>query len=634
MGVEDVLKEIREEIKKAVPSSVEVTDVEFEAAVLVIYTKHPEKFAEDGDLVRNLAKKLRKRVVVRPDPSVLADVEKAEKGIRDIVPKEAEITDIFFETDVGEVVIEARKPGLVIGRHGETLNEIKRAVGWAPRVNRTPPIPSKTIKEIRDYLRSESEDRKNFLRRTGRRIFRGSDKADQWVRWTCLGGYREVGRSCHLLQTQESKVMIDCGVNVGNDDASTPYLHLPEAYPLTSLDAFILTHAHLDHVGYVPLLFKLGYDGPVYCTPPTRELAALLCMDYIKVAAAEGRKPPYETEHVRKMVQRMVTLKYGDTTDIAPDVKLTFQNAGHVLGSAICHIGDGLYNVALTGDIKYERTWLFNPAVHKFPRLETLIIEATYGGKNDFQPTRQEAHVQIQDIVTRTLEKKGKIIVPVFAVGRSQEVMLVLEDLVRLGKIPKMPIYLDGMIWEATAIHTAYPEYLNNKLRSQVFHDGDNPLLSDLFQRVDSYETRKQILADPGSAIVLATSGMVNGGPVMEYLKEWGPNPETTMIIVGFTAEGTLGRRLQRGLRDLPFTDKGKSTVLKLQMNVETVDGFSGHCDRRQLMNYINNVTPRPERILMMHGEESRCIDFASSVHKKYHIETRAPHNLETIRFK
>ena len=637
MGVEDVLREIRDEVKKEVPATVEVTDIEFEAAVLVIYTKQPERFAEDEDLVRRLAKKLRKRVVVRPDPSVLAKVDEADKKIREVVPAEAEITELYFEPDIGEVIIEARKPGLVIGRHGSTLNDIKKMIGWAPKVIRTPPIPSKTVKEIREYLRTIADERKDILHRVGRRIYRGGIKEDQWVRWTSLGGYREVGRSCHLLQTQDTKILIDCGVNFSNDDKASPYLHLGEVWPLSQLDAVILTHAHMDHCGLIPLLYKYGYDGPVYCTPPTRDLSVLLQMDYIKIAAAEGKKPPYESDHIREWIKHSVTLEFGDTTDIAPDVKLTFSNSGHILGSAVSHfhIGDGFYNVCCTSDMKYERTWLFNPTNNKFPRLETLIIEATYGGRNDFQPTRQEAQNQMKDIAQRILARGGKLMVPCFAVGRSQEIMLVMEELIRNGDVPRVPVYLDGMIWEATAIHTAYPEYLNNELRNEIFHEGTNPLLSDIFVRVDSHEMRRKVLDVEEPCVVLATSGMMSGGPIMEYFKHWAQDRRNALVFVGFQAGGTLGRRIQQGWREIPMSaGGGRSNVVKVEMDIETVDGFSGHSDRRQLMNYINNITPKPDRVITMHGEESKCIDFATSIHKKYHINTAAPMNLETIRLK
>lgn len=639
MGVEELLEEISSQVKQEVPSGVEITDIEFEAATLVIYTRQPEKFAEDDDLVRRLAKRLRKRVVVRPDPGVLADIGEAQQKIMDLVPKDADITEIYFEPNVGEVMIEAKKPGLVIGRHGQTLNDIKKQIGWAPKVVRTPPIPSKTVKEIREYLRAEAEGRKVILNKVGRRIYRGTGNQEPWVRWTSLGGYREVGRSCHLLMTQDSKVMIDCGVNISADgDASgSPYLHLPEIYPYDSLDAMVLTHAHLDHCGFVPLLYKYGYTGPVYATAPTRDITALLCLDYLKVAAAEGRKPPFDSDHVREFIQHCVTLNWGDTTDISPDVKLTLQNSGHILGSSIAHfhIGDGLYNIAITSDMKYERTWLFDPAVSRFPRLETLVIESTYGGHDDLQPTRLNAMEQMKEILQRTLARKGKVVCPVFAVGRSQEIMIVMEDLMRKGQVPRVPVYLDGMIWEATAIHTAYPEYLNNHLRTLIFHEGENPLLSNIFSRIDSQDKRRQVLDSEEPCVVLATSGMLSGGPVMEYFKAWAPDERNTLVFVGFQAEGTLGRRIQKGWNELTVSEKGgTSRVIKVNLQIETCDGFSGHSDRRQLMNYINNLQPKPERVIIMHGEESKCLDLASSIHKKFRIHTVAPHNLETIRLK
>jgi KH/beta-lactamase-domain protein len=637
MGIERVLEEARETVKKTIPSNVEVTDIDFEGPVIVIYTKNLDEFAKNNDLVRQLAQSLRRRVAIRPDPSMLADSESAEERIRKIIPEEAKITNIYFEDDTGEVTIEAISPGLVIGKHGAILNEIKKDIGWAPKVVRAAPIPSKTVSEIRNYLRKVQDERKDFLRKVGRRLMRQRMNDETWLRVTALGGYREVGRSATLLSTRESKVLIDCGVAVSADDnGSTPYLNAPELMPLDTIDAVVITHAHLDHSGLLPVLYKYGYDGPVYCTPPTRDLMSLLQVDYIKVAVGEAKKAPYESSHIRDAVVHCIPLKYGETTDISPDVRLTLQNAGHILGSSIAHfhIGDGLYNIAFTGDIKFERSWLFNASVNKFPRLETLVIESTYGGYHDMQPSRQEAASQIREVVRTTLGRGGKVLVPVFAVGRSQEVMLVLEEQMRNHQIHTVPIYLDGMIWEATAIHTAYPEYLNSQLRTQIFQMGENPFLSEIFKRVDSPDMRERICHDPEPCIVLATSGMMNGGPVMEYFKSWCDNPDSTIVFVGFQAEGTMGRKIQKGWSDITLNEKGKPLTLHMKMDTETVDGFSGHSDRRQLVNYISTLEPRPERVIIGHGEEHKCSDLASTLYKKFGIETRAPMNLETIRLK
>ena len=635
MSVDSVLKEANEIVKNIVSSNVDISNIDLEGPVICIYTKSLEVFAEDNDIVRQLAQALRRRVAIRPDPSILADPKEAEEQIRAIIPKEAEITTIYFEADTGEVTIEAIAPGLVIGKQGSLLNEIKKKIGWAPKVVRAPPIPSKTVGEMREYLRTVWDERKIFLKKIGRKLARDKQTGENWVRVTSLGGYREIGRSATLLMTRESKILIDCGLDVSSANGS-PYLNVPEAMPLENIDGVVLTHAHLDHCGLIPGLYKYGYDGPVYLTPPTRDLMALLQLDLIKVSYGEARKAPYESAHIRDVLKHCITLKYGETTDISSDIRLTFQNAGHILGSAIAHfhVGDGLYNVAVTGDIKYEKTWLFNPAVCKFPRLETIIIESTYGGYHDMQPSRHDAANQLKDIILRTSHKKGKILVPVFAVGRSQEVMLVLEELMRTGQLPKMPIYLDGMIWEATAIHTAYPEYLNSQLRTQIFQMGENPFLSEIFKRVDGGETRERICNDPDPLIVLATSGMMNGGPVMEYFKAWATEEKNTLIFAGFQAEGTIGRRIQKGWKEITLNDRAQQIHLNIKMNIETCDGFSGHSDRMQLMNYIDNLEPKPERVIICHGEENKCLDLASSLYKKFGIETRAPMNLETLRMK
>ncbi len=634
MGIDEVLKDLNTKIADKLPKGVTISDLEFEGPELVIYTTDPKAFADNGDIIRSMAKDLRKRIVVRPDPKMLAEPEAAVKAIAEIVPPESGVTNHYFDTETGEVIIEAEKPGLVIGRHGSTLREITKHIGWTPKVVRTPPIESYTVKNIRQYLRGVKDERKAILKVIGRKIHRPVSTKDQWIRITSLGGCKEVGRSSFLLSTPETRVLVDCGVNTGAESNGTPYLYVPEVSPLSSIDAVVLTHAHLDHCGMIPLLFKYGYDGPVYMTPPTRDLMALLTLDYIEVANREGKRPPYDSALIRETLKHTITLNYGDVTDIAPDMRLTFYNSGHILGSAISHfhIGEGLYNVAFTGDFKYERTRLFDPAVNQFPRVETVIMEATYGGMHDMQPSRKEAEVDLERIIKNTLSRGGKVLIPTFAVGRSQEVMIVLEEAIRRGVIDNVPVYLDGMIWEATAIHTTYPEYLNVELQDMIFHRGQNPFLSPSFVQVDSPQKREAILSDPSPCIVLATSGMMNGGPVMEYFRQYGADPNNTLVFVGYQAEGTMGRRIQKGWAEIPVSMGGKTETMKVQMEVATVDGFSGHSDRRQLMEYVKRMEPRPERIITNHGDENKCLDLASSIYKKYKHETKAPMNLETIR--
>jgi len=552
--------------------------------------------------------------------------EEASKVIYDIIPEEGGIKDIYFDMDKAEVIIEAEKPGLVIGTHGATLREVAKEIGWRPNVIRAPPIQSSVIKSIRRYLREESEFRKNFMKKVGRRIYSDKLIEDEWLRITALGGCREVGRNSFMLSTPETRILIDCGVSVGSE--GMPYLYAPEVSPIGNIDAVVITHAHLDHSGLVPLLYLYGYDGPIYLTQPTRDLMALLLLDYIEVSAREGKKIPYKSSLIRDAIRHTIPLKYGDVTDISPDIKLTLYNAGHILGSSIAyfHAGNGLYNVAFTGDIKYERTFLFDPAFNSFTRLEALVMESTYGGMNDLQPSRREAEKNLKDEIERTLKKGGKVIIPAFAVGRSQEVMIALE-----GMQLEVPVYLDGMIWEATAIHTAYPEYLNKNLKNSIYQ-GENPFLSDIFVQVDDAEKRKEVIEEEESSIILSTSGMLNGGPVLEYLKGLSRDEKNTLIFVGYQVEGTLGRRIQKGWIEIQLSADGKMENIKMEMEISTIDGFSGHSDRNQLLEYVKRIRPLPSKVICMHGENNKCMALASGIHKKFNMETSAPMNLETLR--
>lgn len=626
MSAEGKLSELKKRIKEILQDDVSISGVEFEGPELVIYTEDTLKFVDDGAMVRTLAKELKKRISVRPSSNILMEPEKASKVIYDIIPEEGGIKDIYFDMDKAEVIIEAEKPGLVIGTHGATLREVAKVIGWRPNVIRAPPIQSSVIKNIRRYLREESDFRKSFLKKVGRRIYSEKLIEDEWLRITALGGCREVGRNAFMLSTPETRILIDCGVSVGSE--GMPYLYVPEVTPISNIDAVVITHAHLDHSGLVPLLYLYGYDGPIYITQPTRDLMALLLLDYLEVSAREGKKIPYKSALIRDAIRHTIPLKYGDVTDISPDVKLTLYNAGHILGSSIAyfHVGNGLYNVAFTGDMKYERTFLFDPAFNGFTRLEALVMESTYGGMHDFQPSRREAEKNLKEEIERTLKQGGKVIIPAFAVGRSQEVMIALE-----GMQLEVPVYLDGMIWEATAIHSAYPEYLNKNLKNSIYQ-GANPFLSDIFVQVDDAEKRREIIDGPESSIILSTSGMLNGGPVLEYLKGLAGDERNTLIFVGYQAEGTLGRRIQKGWDEIQLSAEGKMVNIKMRMGTATIDGFSGHSDRNQLLEYVKRIRPLPSKVMCMHGESNKCIALASGIHKKLNIETSAPMNLETLR--
>ncbi len=632
---EDEYVDIREAVLKAMPRSAAVTSVEYEGPEIAIYSKAPKILLDDGDKIKALARKMRKRLVVRSAPEVRLPYEEAEKTVRELVPADAEITSIDFDVSRGEVIIEAQKPGLVIGRSGTTLREITRQTFWRPSVMRTPPIESKLIKQIRYIVQSEAAQRNKIFRNIGRRIHRPTLLNNGWIRLAALGGFREVGRQAMFLQTSESNILIECGVNVGTPTRAFPRLDMPELN-IDELDAVIITHAHLDHCGMVPFLFKYGYRGPVYMTAPTLNLATLLQLDYLDVAEREGKLRPYRDRDVKEAILHTISLNYGEVTDIAPDIRLTLHNAGHILGSAIIHlhIGDGQYNLAYTGDFKFGRTRLLEPATFTFPRLETLIVESTYGHPTDKMPPRQEVERKFASVIKRTIERGGKVLIPVLAVGRAQEIMLVLEDLVTKKRIPKIPVYIEGMIAQATAIHTTHPEALSKKIREMIFHQGVNPFLNEIFNAVDNPEQREEIV-EGEPCVIMATSGMLAGGPSVEYFRLLAPDEKNTLVFVSYQGDQTLGRRIQKGWKEVQMRNReGQTTVVPVNMQVETVEGFSGHSDRKQILNFIKRVSPVPERVLTCHGEASKCLNLASTIHKALNIDTKALMVTETIKLR
>jgi KH/beta-lactamase-domain protein len=480
---------------------------------------------------------------------------------------------------------------------------------------------------MRHYLHSETKERERILRTVGERIFRSKvfDVGD--VRVTVLGAAQEVGRSAFLLQTRESSVLLDCGINPGSNRPFETFPRLDNpSFELDSLDAVIITHAHLDHCGLLPFLYKYGYDGPIYCSAPTSNLMTLLQLDYLDVVGKQGVSAYYDQKDVRETVLHTIPLRYGVVTDIAPDIRLTLHNAGHILGSAMAHlhVGEGLHNIVYTGDYKYSRTMLLEAAMAEFPRAETVITECTYGGVDDFMPTRIEAEERLTAMVNSTLEQRGKVLIPVPAVGRAQEIMLILDGYMRRGLMKEAPVFIEGMISEATAIHTAFPEYLGREVRHSILHDGVNPFQSDYFTIVEHPNVRQEII-EGEPCIIMATSGMLEGGPVIEYFKSLADDEKNTVIFVSYQIEGTLTEVTM-------MNSEGKMDVVRVRLKIGAIEGFSGHSDRKQLVNYITHLQPKPERVIVCHGEKSKCYSLANFLQRRCEIQTIVPAIMETFR--
>jgi len=656
-------------ILQSIPSDSQITLVRFEGPNIALYTKNP-KFAltELTYYLSSLSKTLKKRFIIRTDPSVRLPEDQTRQTVVKLLPKDVLVSAVFCDDATGEVILEVSKPETI---DPNTIVQIAQLTGWIAHTRRSPHIPSTSINTIHSTLKSSAKERTDFLQKLGKRIFRGSlvvgnvsgngnghaaqqqqqqqamategaaSRPQSWstnkeeVMLFCLGGVKQVGRSCFIVVTPESKVMLDCGINPGEMSGLDAYPRLDWFnFDLDDLDAVVIGHAHIDHQGFLPALFKYGYKGPVYCTEPTLPLMTLLQMDSVKIANSNGTYLPYEARDVNEVIKHCITLPYGKPTDISPDITITLNNAGHIMGSATVHLNiSGAHNILYSGDYKYAKTQLLDSAVSVYPRVETLITESTYGNSTDVMPDQQFVYRSFSESINKTLTEGGKVLIPVPAVGRAQEIMLVMAKEMKEGRLVESPIYIEGMISEASAIHMSYAHYLGSEVRKSVLQ-GINPFQSEYFTVISGYGKRDDVLNDENPAIVMATSGMLEGGPSVEYFKELAPNPKNKIMFVSYQINGTLGRRVLDGtMSEVSMMDKsGKVKVVPVRCQTQKIDGFSGHSDFNQILSFVARV--KPKRVLVNHGERTKSENTASAIYSRLKIRSGVPDNREIVRLR
>ena len=622
-------------ILQSIPKEADVTKIDYEGPRIAIYTRKPRYLMEHNEVISNMVNVIKKRIVVRTEESIRKSEEEARQILTQSMPKDADLRGTFFDTAIGEVTLEVKRPWLLYNTETFNMADVVEKIGWRLRIRKATANQSQTIQTINYNLKISSSERSKHLKQVGEEIFRPKLSEDAEVSLLTLGGFSQVGRSCMLLTTHESKILIDCGVNPGTRNAQEAYPRLDWTnITLDELDAIVISHAHLDHTGFLPALFKYGYKGPVYCSEPTLPMMNLIQLDAIKVAAAQGRVPLYSERDVKQVMKQTITLPYGTVTDISPDIKLVLSNAGHILGSASCHfhIGNGDHNFVYTGDLKYGKTMLLESASWNFPRVETLLIESTYGAKEDIQPSREEVEAAFIKSVNETLRNGGKVLIPIPAVGRAQELMMVIDQYMKSGQIVESPVFMEGMIQEATSIHEAYPEYLARELRQKILETDDNPFDSEYFTNIEHADAREEPLRE-GPCIIIATSGMLEGGPVLEYFKNIAPVQKNKILFVSYQVNGTLGRRVLDGSRQVSVVGKeGKIEVININCSTEKLDGFSGHSDYNQLMSYVHKLRPKLRRVIVNHGERRKCENLSASIHRMFRITTVCPQVQEGIR--
>ncbi|MGD8394273.1 MAG: MBL fold metallo-hydrolase [Candidatus Eiseniibacteriota bacterium] len=447
------------------------------------------------------------------------------------------------------------------------------------------------------------------------------------------GGAGTVTGSKHLLTLRDQQILIDAGLFQGLKELRALNWRKPTFDP-AAVDHLLLTHTHIDHAGYLPRLVREGYTGPVHCTPATGDLARLLLLDAAHIqeedAAYANRKgfskhrpalPLYTRRDVDATLRLMRPVDFETWIDLEHGVRARFLNAGHILGSAMVELeierpGTRTLRAVFSGDVgRYDMPLHVDP--RPLPPCDILVVESTYGNRlHDHQPLEE----QIVEPFTRTFERGGVVLIPSFAVGRAQQITLILRRLMKAGRLPEVPIHIDSpMAVDATRIYSKYLDEHN--LDACLSEDGRSRLFPEDVYFHRSVDDSKRLNAMDGQRIIISSSGMMTGGRILHHLRRRLPDRRNLLCLVGYQAVGTRGRRLLDGARELRM--HGQDVAVDARFL--SLHGMSGHADRDELLRWIRSDGARPRRVFVTHGEPDAAISLSATIEAELGAMTIVP---------
>lgn len=453
-----------------------------------------------------------------------------------------------------------------------------------------------------------------------------------------IGAAQTVTGSMHLVRTKHATVLLDCGLYQGRRrEAYERNANLP--VPVDELSAVVLSHAHIDHSGAIPMLAKKGYDRPIYATPATRDLCTVMLRDAAAIQDSDARflnkenrkegrdetvTPLYDDEDVVDAISRFISVPYRTRVPIARGVHLTFHDAGHVLGSAVTVLdldeGGRHVRLAFTGDLgRRDRPILHDPEVPE--GAEVLITESTYGDR--LHDGVEKMDDDLASVVNRTFERGGKVLIPSFALERAQEVVFALKKLRKAKRIPPIPVFVDSPLTvRITDVFKLHPDCYDTEARA-LLRGRDSPFEFDDLRYVEDVEDSKEVALRPEPAIVISASGMCEAGRILHHLKAGIEDERNTVLIVGYQAQHTLGRRLveQRARVRIFGVERER------RAEVVVLNGFSAHADQADLIEYANACRERGplRRVVLVHGDPKPQRRLAELLGENGHRDVTAP---------
>jgi metallo-beta-lactamase family protein len=454
------------------------------------------------------------------------------------------------------------------------------------------------------------------------------------ARLSFLGAAGTVTGSRHLFETRDKKILVDCGLFQGPKRLREKNW---EPFPVSaqSLDAIVLTHGHIDHIGFLPAVVKAGFAGPIYCTEATADLAHIMLPDtgHLQEEEAKWRnkkkrtkhhpaKPLFDENDARAVLPLLQPVPYGSHFAVAPGVRGKFRDMGHILGSASVDFKsrdlDRSRKIVFTGDIGRPKDNLLR-APEQVYNIDYLVMESTYGNRLH---APADPVTEIARVINETMERDGVLVIPAFAVGRSQTLLYVIRQLEDAGAIPAgIPVYLDSpMAIEALKVHRRHIADLNLSCRAESLA-GDQIFRPRNLNLSLTRDNSKAINEVRNRAIIISASGMCTGGRIVHHLAERLPHARHTVLFIGYQAEGTRGRTILEGKPSVRLY--GQDTEIKAR--IERIEGFSGHADYNEMMAWLLGLNRAPERVFLVHGEPENAAAFAERLREKFKFDVSVP---------